>query len=306
MSSLPPTTEGSRMSKLKVLSVSCMLALAALPGPVFAQYIYIDANGDGINTSADSLNAVGPTILTIYLSTNHDKDGSLQTCNSHSAANCGATGTAQPLNIFSYQIYLSAVGGTVTWGTFTPDSSAFATLQTQLQDTHDVEVTFARQPAGSISPPGLMALGKIPVTITSGSPSITFPRYPNTGLDANSFGTAFGTNCVAFTFGNSYVLGDRADSCGAVSGIPGDWFDADGAREPRVTVRAGRATSLERSRRRPVDASRRGQGHGLPGDRLRPPRPVALHEPALLGGRLARCARAIRVARPLPRRRGRR
>ena len=61
------------MSKLKVLSVSCMLALAALPGPVFAQYIYIDANGDGINTSADSLNAVGPTILTIYLSTNHDR-----------------------------------------------------------------------------------------------------------------------------------------------------------------------------------------------------------------------------------------
>ena len=35
------------MSKLKVLSVSCMLALAALPGPVFAQYIYIDAKEFG-------------------------------------------------------------------------------------------------------------------------------------------------------------------------------------------------------------------------------------------------------------------
>ena len=92
------------MSKLKVLSLSCMLALAALPGPAFGQYIYIDANGDGVNTSADSLNAAGPTVLTIYLNTNHDKDSSLQTCNSHSAANCGATGTAQPLNIEHLQL----------------------------------------------------------------------------------------------------------------------------------------------------------------------------------------------------------
>src|SRR5438093_3851419 len=220
------------MSKLKVLSLSCMLALAALPGPAFGQYIYIDANGDGVNTSADSLNAAGPTILTIYLNTNHDKDGSLQTCNSHSAASCGATGTAQLLTIFSYQVYLSAMGGTVTWGTFTPDSSAFATLQSQLQDSHDVEFTFSRQPAGSVSPPGLLSLGKIPVTITSGSPSITFPRYPNTPLDPNSFGTVFGTNCAGFAFGNTYVLGDPADPCGAISGVPGDWFDADGVLGP--------------------------------------------------------------------------
>ena len=124
------------------------------------------------------------------------------------------------------------MGGTVTWGTFTPDSSAFATLQSQLQDSHDVEFTFSRQPAGSVSPPGLLSLGKIPVTITSGSPSITFPRYPNTPLDPNSFGTVFGTNCAGFAFGNTYVLGDPADPCGAISGVPGDWFDADGVLGP--------------------------------------------------------------------------
>src|SRR5207249_6199162 len=108
----------------------------------------------------------------------------------------------------------------------------FATLQRQLQDSHDVEFTFSRQPAGSVSPPGLLSLGKIPVTITSGSPGITFPRYPNTPLDPNSFGTTFGTNCAGFAFGNSYVLGDRADSCGTISGIPSDWYDTGGVGPP--------------------------------------------------------------------------
>jgi hypothetical protein len=216
------------MSKLKLLGCSTILALAVLVGPAPAQYIYLDANGDGVNTPADTLNPTGPTVLTIYLNTNHDKDGSLQTCNSHTTALCGATPSSTALDLLTYQIYLSTVGGTVTWGAFTPDSSSFSTLQTQRQDTHDVEFTFARQPPGSASPAGLNSLGKIPVTITSGSPAITFPRYPNTPLDPNSFGTTFGTHCTAFAFGNSYVLGDRADSCGAVGGVAGDWFDVDG------------------------------------------------------------------------------
>ena len=76
----------------KLFGFSCMLALAALTGPAFAQYMYLDVNGDSLNTSADRLNADGPTVLTIYLNTNHDRDGSLQTCNSH-AASCGASTT---------------------------------------------------------------------------------------------------------------------------------------------------------------------------------------------------------------------
>ena len=46
------------MSKLKVLSLSCMLALA-LTGPAFLQYIYLDANGDGDNTATHGLTASG-------------------------------------------------------------------------------------------------------------------------------------------------------------------------------------------------------------------------------------------------------
>ena len=53
-------------------------------------------------------------------------------------------------------------------------------------------------------------------------------------------------------------------------------------------------------------AARRGQGHRAAGDRLRPSRPVALHLAPLLGGRRHRPAAADGLARPLPRRRGRR
>ena len=48
-------------------------------------------------------------------------------------------------------------------------------------------------------------------------------------------------------------------------------------------------------------AARRGQGHRDAGDRLRPPQPVALHQPPLLGGRRAQRQRQLRLARPLPR-----
>ena len=51
----------------------------------------------------------------------------------------------------------------------------------------------------------------------------------------------------------------------------------------------------------PGDPARRGQGQRLPGDRLRPPRPVALHLAPLLRDRRARRRLPHRLARPLPR-----
>jgi hypothetical protein len=63
VANVPPTTEVSRMSKLNLLACSCMLALVVLTEPAFAQYMYLDANGDGINTAAECLSAEGPTIM---------------------------------------------------------------------------------------------------------------------------------------------------------------------------------------------------------------------------------------------------
>ena len=49
------------------------------------------------------------------------------------------------------------------------------------------------------------------------------------------------------------------------------------------------------------DPARRGQGQRLPGDRVRPPRPVPLHLAPLLRDRRARDRVPDRLARPLPR-----
>ena len=193
-------------------------------GTASAQYMKITTDNPTDNTR---LRPSGTTILTITLDTTHDRDGTVQTCNSHSAANCGVTPGSAPLALFSYQIYLKTVGGTVTWGTFVPDSAEFTSLQPQIQDTRDVQFTFARPP-GTTTAPGFSSLGKIPVTIVSGTPRIDVGRFPNTTLDLSSFGTSFGTLCDAFALGNTYILGDIADPCGQISGLPPDWYDADG------------------------------------------------------------------------------
>ena len=55
MAGVLPTIEDDCMSKLESLGLVCMLALAVHAGPASAQYMYPDANGDGINTVDDQL-----------------------------------------------------------------------------------------------------------------------------------------------------------------------------------------------------------------------------------------------------------
>jgi len=207
------------------MKVALAIVLVACGPEARAQYMFLDANGDGVSTSSDRLNSTGATVLTIYLNTNHDRDGSPQSCNSHTAA-CGATTTTQALNMFSYTISLVAVGGTVQWGTFTPANAAYAPLGTDPSDNTSIEVNRLR-PAGTFTPPGLSILGSIPVTILSGTPRIDIAHGPTT---ANPFGsgTGFGTMCDGFNSPHTYVLGDPANRCGS----GGDWFDTDGLSEP--------------------------------------------------------------------------
>ena len=66
-------------------------------------------------------------------------------------------------------------------------------------------------------------------------------------------------------------------------------------------VRRGPPARLAPAARADPRAARGGQGHGDPGDRLRPPQPVALHLAPLLGGRRAQRGRPRRLDGPLPR-----
>jgi hypothetical protein len=201
------------------------LLLFAFANPAAAQYMQIRTDNPADN---GKMRTSGTTILTITLNTNHDRNGSLQTCNSHTSAACGAPipVPSEPLNIFSYTLALRAVGGTVTWGTFTPSDPAYGATTPQMSNLTEVEVNRSR--FSNFDPPGLYTLGTLPVTPLTGNPAIQVQIGPGT-LDIFGFGTGFGTSCDGFFFPNTYVVGDPADPCGHASGIAGDWFDWDGA-----------------------------------------------------------------------------
>ena len=208
------------MKKLKLSWAFAALFMYLLTTPASAQYIYLDANGDGVNTSADSLHATGPTILTIFLDSSHDKSGSAQTCNSHTVS-CGAAASGTALDVSSYTILLAATGGTVSWGSFTPADPAYTPFGGVKTTDHDCSIDFQRT-FGTVTPAGLFAIGSIPVTAVSGSPGIAIANHP-IEADPNFPSTFFGApHCDGFVLGfSSYLLGDPAVLCS------GDWYDAD-------------------------------------------------------------------------------
>ncbi len=208
---------------LRGLLTASLLTASLLAGPVigYAQYMYLDANGDGIHSATDRLNASGATSLDVWLDTTRDRDGSIQSCNSHS----GAPTSGGPLDLFSLAIVLQATGGTVSWGSFSAANAAFTVDGTDLADAHDTE--FNRSlPLGTVIPPGLVKLGTIPVTVASGAPSVRVGT--STPLDPFGFGTGFGTSCDGNATPNTYVLASPGDA-------GGDWFDTDGAAAPATS-----------------------------------------------------------------------
>ncbi len=212
--------------------LACWIALMLWSVPAGAQYMRLTTDNPADNTRL----RLGVTnIVAITLDTNHDRNGAVQTCNSHSSLSCGAPASPNALDMFSYTIALEAVGGTVSFGTFTAADASYTDISPQIQSSTEVEINKAR-PTGTFTAPGLATLGTIPVTVVSGSPTVQV-QIGASAINPFGFGTGFGTDCDAFGFANTYVVGDLADPCGTTTGTPGDWFDWDG-----VTANPGGTT----------------------------------------------------------------
>jgi len=215
-------------------TVVAALFLLCLAGPSQAQYMKITTDNPA---DPGRLRSSGTTLLTITLDTNHDRDGSLQTCNSHAvAAGCGSASTGEPLTLFNYTITLVASGGTVSWGTFTAADPAYFVSGEDLANSTQTE--FNRMTDGQFTPPGLATLGSIPVTPVSGAPAIQIAHGTQT-IDPFGFGTGFGTSCEGSIYPNTYLLGDPAFVCAS-----GDWFDVDGAAAPAQGTGSGCPASI--------------------------------------------------------------
>lgn len=191
---------------LLLLGVAALLVAA----PAFAQYMYLDVNGDQVCNSSDALTS-SVTSVDVWLNTNHNADGSLATC---------SDGTSQ-MTINSYEFILHASGtGTVTFGTYANNQAGMATQVGPAGSggTTDYWIGFG---GPSPNPAGLYKLGTLAITVT-GTPQLSIVGTTSIMPVAN---TSFGSQCPGADFDNTLKL------VGTINGT-GDWSNVCGTAAP--------------------------------------------------------------------------
>lgn len=164
--------------------------------------MYLDSNGDGIHTAADVLNGVGATQVTIWLDTNHGRDGTEATCTTEST----------PINLqSSYSAVIRAVGGTFSCSNPVTLQPLFSTPY--LIKGGPTEFHIGYFGLGTLGT-GKFALMRFTTSVSEGTPSLELvPRA--TTLGTFPLITEFGSHCPALDFDNTMKLGS-------------DWMDVDG------------------------------------------------------------------------------
>jgi hypothetical protein len=173
-----------------------------LVSPASAQYMYLDADGDGVHTDQDLMPTSGGLDVDIWLVTNGNRAGDLVTCRSD----------PESLTINSYVLNLHAVGGTVHYGAFQNRMPTFDIALHSGQDSTDWENGAAGMyPLAS----DRYRLGTLHIEVVSGAPQIDIVPESHFRVDV----TSFGSRCGGQDFDNTLKLGS-------------DWFDADGLDSP--------------------------------------------------------------------------
>jgi len=189
--------------------VSLVLVSFALSGsfitPSQAQYMYLDANGDGLNSTSDRLNHIGTTTLDLWLDTYHDRTGAVVAC---------SDGVTQ-ITLSSYEFILRSGGGTINWGSYNNLQTGMSVSFGLASSPTDYHNGFG---GSTYLPPGLYKLGSLTVSVASGNPGIVFA--PATLL-GSAYATTFGSQCPGHDFDNTLKLGgDWSDTGGIVTDVP--------------------------------------------------------------------------------------
>jgi len=179
-----------------------------LAGPVQAQYIYLDSNGDGIHTADDRMNKSTPTTIDIWVDTDSNRDGTPATCDFGVGA----------MDMSSYEFVLQSVGGTVTWGAMSNFIAAFSNnLARDSRDTTGTVYYHNGWGSSNSQPPGLYKLASLTATVATGSPRMDIVTRHNINRTGR---TSLGTACV------SNPEHDHMNRFGV------NWLDADGLAAP--------------------------------------------------------------------------
>jgi hypothetical protein len=194
-------------SNRAVTALLLIAALAVVASPVAAQYMYLDSNGNGVHDSGDRLGPVGvPTTVDVWLDTNHNRDGSIATCD---------VDATQPLTLNDYYINLQAAGGLVSFSGFATHVGNPPIGEFNPNDG----IRYGNGLIGIFTtlPPGLHRIATLTITGTSGTPLVQIVDLVSGHPQYTMFGT---TGCFGHDFDNVYKL------AGPNGGT--DWTDVDG------------------------------------------------------------------------------
>lgn len=181
----------------------CVAVLALAVGvPASAQFMYLDANGDGI---CDNTDVVGPgtTSVDVWLSTNKDINGGDVVCP-----------TGEELTMNSYTFILRSTGG-VTYGAWTSNPAlGFGTnLGTGLAGND----RWVGRGSGTALPADTYRLGTQAITVSTAT---QLSIVASTSGFAGAI-TSFGSQCVGTEGNNTMKLGtDWFDVCGTAGATP--------------------------------------------------------------------------------------
>ena len=177
---------------LLLLGAAAMLVAA----PAFAQYVYLDTNGDMVCDASDVLTDAS-TSIDVWFDTT-------------------------PCNIFSYEFILSS-NGNVTFGAYTNLMGTFTTPFGVASGGNDYRNGFG----GTVAlPAGPYKVGTVAITVAPGTTPIVSVGI-SSSLSAGYY-TAFGSECVGQDFDNTIKLGtmvgpgmgDFTSACGTAAPTP--------------------------------------------------------------------------------------
>jgi len=195
--------------RLPVLTTLIVLfAVLALPAPATAQYMFLDANGDGVLTAADVVNPTGPTTVDVWLRTDTNRNGS--------PASCGSLDG--DLTINSYEFVLHTSNGTLAWSGFVNRLQGMTLGAGEISDPTEYHNGYG---LGPTLPPGTYRLATLTIQVAAGTPSISIEP----GTLSGTYTTSFGSSCSGSDQDYSLKLGR-------------DWLDVDGIPYGGVANRA--------------------------------------------------------------------
>jgi len=192
----------------RILAALTLAALVVAAPAARGQYMYLDANGNGVHDAGDQLAPNGtPTTVDVWIITNHNRDGSPAACD---------VGGSMPLGINSYVVNLqSPTGGAVSYSGFINNLGNVAFGEFNPGDGR-YKNGFGMQ---ETLPPGTYRVASLTITGLAGHPRVDIVDLVLGSADFTSFGTGQG-GCFGHDFDNTYKLSGP--------GGGSDWSDADG------------------------------------------------------------------------------